>query len=420
MRLIKSIIFLVIFTLFLTGCEKQSDKIELKFTSWGSKSEISILKPLIEDFECQNPDITINFIHTPNNYFQKLHLLAASNLMPDVVFINNLYGPLYAGNNIFMDLNGFLEKSRELKQKDFFPEALNAFKYKEKLYAIPRDISTLVIYYNKDLFRKYNAPLPTKDWTFKEFIAVADKLTKDFNNDGKTDLFGVSFEENPLFWLPFLWSNGGGFISADLKSVILDKPESIEAIQLYSDLRNKYHVAPTKSEAGSATMAQLFMEQKLAMHFSGRWFVPIYRQEVDFKWDIINFPHGKAGSVVGCDSSGWAISSKTKHPEAAWRFISFLASKNSIENFTKSGLITPARIDVASSEAFLDKKTPPLHSEIFIDVIKTSISTPVSENYQQLIDILKNELEPVWAGEASAKKLIDKKFVKKLEKNLLR
>jgi len=412
------LIFLLCIFIFLSGCVKKTEKTVIKFTSWGSRSEVAIIKPLIDEFEQQNPDIKIKFIHTPKSYFQKLHLLAASNLTPDVVFINNINGPLYAQNDIFMDLSGFMEKDETLSEEMFFPEALQTFKHDKKLYAVPRDVSNLVIYYNKDIFDKYNVPYPSKDWNFEEFTKTAQKLTKDINKDKKIDIFGISFREKPLFWLPYLWSNGGGLISPELKDIILDKPESIEAIQFYSDLRNAYHIAPTKSESGSATMAQLFMQRKLAMHLSGRWFVPIYRNDIEFNWDITKFPRGKAGSIVGCDSSGWAISKKTKYPEQAWRFVSFLASKSSIENFTKSGLITPARKDVANSEIFLDKSLPPEHSKIFIEVIKDSIPTPVTENYQEITDILDNSLESVWNGKVDAREAVDEKLIRKLEKSL--
>ena len=93
-----------------SGCTPKTTKTAIKFSSWGSESEIAIIKPLLKEFEDQNPDIKVEFLHIPKNYFQKLHLLVASNLTPDVVFINNLNGPLYAENNIFLDLSNYLKK----------------------------------------------------------------------------------------------------------------------------------------------------------------------------------------------------------------------------------------------------------------------------------------------------------------------
>ena len=89
-------IILFICILLLCGCTKNNNRITIQFASWGSKSEIDILKPILENFEKENPDIKIDFMHIPQNYYQKIHLLFASNTAPDVIFINNLYLPVYA------------------------------------------------------------------------------------------------------------------------------------------------------------------------------------------------------------------------------------------------------------------------------------------------------------------------------------
>jgi len=400
----------LILPIITCGCAPKSSKTSIKFSSWGSESEIAIIKPLLKEFESQNPDIKVEFIHIPKNYFQKLHLLVASNLTPDVVFINNLNGPLYAENNVFLDLSDYLKKEKSISNTDFFPQALDAFKYKGTFYAIPRDVSNLVVYYNKDIFDKYNVQYPSEKWSFEDLLMTCLKLKK--------NQFAVSFEEAPLFWLPYLWSNGGGLISKNLDSIIIDKPQSIEALQFYADLRNKYHAAPTKSEAGSATMAQLFIQGKIAMHISGRWSTPRYRKDIDFNWDIAKFPRGKAGSIVDCDTSGWAISSSSKHPKEAWRLIKFLANKKSIESFTQSGLIVPARIDVANSEVFLNRDMPPKNSKVFVDIIPNSMPTPVTGNYQEITDTLNTALEPLWNGKKSAKEVMDKDLIFQLNQKL--
>lgn len=103
---LKSKVLIIIFALmfFCCGCTTKDERTVVQFSSWGSKSEIDILKPMLEDFERENPDIKIDFMHIPQNYFQKLHLLFASNTAPDVIFINNLYLPLYANAGLLEDL----------------------------------------------------------------------------------------------------------------------------------------------------------------------------------------------------------------------------------------------------------------------------------------------------------------------------
>ena len=363
----KKIFVIVLCLVLLCGCTKKDTGVVIQFASWGSKSEIDILKPILSDFERENPEIKVDFMHIPQNYFQKIHLLFASNTAPDVIFINNLYLPIYAN----------AEKLEKLDvPQNYYPQAIQALSFNGNLYAIPRDVSNLVIYYNKDLFDKKNIPYPDKNWTFDDFLSIAQKLTD-------KDTFGISFEEDIYYYMPYIMSMGGS-INA------MEDTKSQKAVKFYSDLRNKYHVAPKKHESASATMGQMFLQQKLGMYLSGRWMVPKLREECDFDWDIQQFPNGTNGSIVQLDASGWAVSKNSKHKAEAIKLVEFLSSKQNSEKFSKSGLVVPARIDTSNS--VLDNKKPE-HSKVFIDIIKTSKPTPTSTDYKEKTDKINKNME---------------------------
>ena len=368
----KIIPILLLLVLICGGCAQKDTRTVIEFASWGSKSEIDILKPILSDFEKENPEIKIDFMHIPQNYFQKTHLLFASNTAPDVIFINNLYLPIYANANLLEELT--------VNQNDFYPQALEALSWNGKLYAIPRDVSNLVVFYNKDLFDRKNITYPASEWDFDDFLKTAQKLT-----DKNT--FGVSFEEDPLFYLPYLMSNGGGILPSEI-----EKKGSQYGLNFYADLRKKYHVAPLKSESASATMAQMFLQQKLGMYISGRWMVPKLRNEADFDWDVTQFPKGTNGSIVQLDASGWAIAKSSKHKEEAQKLVNYLASSKNSEKFATNGLIVPARKDASRSKYFLDGQKP-VHSKIFLDIIETSKPTPVTVDYREITDKLKKSME---------------------------
>lgn len=384
-----AIIILVAGSLFLSAgallnYKKASGKTIITFASWGSKSEIDILKPILVDFEKQNPDLKINFMHIPQNYFQKIHLLFASNTAPDVIFINNLNLPIYANAGVLEDLTDL-----NIDRSAFYKKSLDAMIWNGRLYAVPRDISNLVVYYNKDVFDKNKVEYPNPNWTMEEFLSIAQKLTL------RPNVFGISFEEDSLFYLPYLMSEGGGILSDDLKREIIKDDNSQKGLKNYANLRKKHHVAPQKSESASATMAQMFLQGRLAMHLSGRWLVPKYREEAGFDWDIAPFPKGSAGSVVPLDASGWAIAKSSNHKSEALLLIKYLSSKENISKMTQSGLIVPARIDVANSESFLDGKKPK-NAKVFLDVIETSKPTPVSVNYNEINDKMKEYTEKIF------------------------
>lgn len=374
-RLFFSIILCSVF--FLTGCVRKPSNVEtIKFSTWGSASEMAVLKPIIADFEKQNPGVNVELLHIPQDYFQKLHLLFASNLAPDVVFINDLNLPIYASRLEPLNNNIFKDKKTVTQ---YFKEPIETLSYQGQIYAVPRDVSNLVIYYNKDLFDKYGVPYPKKNWTISEFLVTAQKLTN------KTT-FGVSYEEDIYYALPYILSFGGGILDKDLETELINTPNSQAGLNFYKNLANKYDVAPKKSQVASKTIGQMFLDGSIAMHLSGRWMTPKYRESAKFRWDVAEFPRGPKGSVVQADASGWAICKNSRHKDASIKFVQFLSSKQNIEKMTKSGLIVPARIDVAKSKTFLSGV--PKSSHVFIDEITTSKPTPISTSYNRITDRL--------------------------------
>ena len=378
-KIILTSLIISILALSFAHSKKTDNRIHIQFATWGSESELNILKPMLDEFEKNNDDIKVDLMHIPQNYFQKIHLLFASNTAPDVIFINNLYLPLYANAGVLEDLTGH----EEFEYDKYFPKAIESMEFRNRIYAVPRDISNLVFFYNKNLFKKQNIPYPDKNWSFDDLLKIAKKLTT-------KDSFGISFEEKPLYFLPYMLYYGGWGVndSADyFKKDVLNKPENKKGLDFYASLRTKYHAAPKKEEIGSATMAQMFLQGKIGLYLSGRWMVPKFREEAKFDWDVVEFPH-----KMFMDSSGWAVSKSSKHKAEAIKLIEFLASEKNSKEFAKSGLIVPARLDSAYSKSFLDGKKPH-NAQAFLNTAKNSVPTPVTVNYNEILDDLKIKTE---------------------------
>lgn len=355
--MLKRFFALIFLTLFLCGCSKTTQE-EVVFSSWGSVTETRILNKIIKEFEAENPQIKVKFMHIPQNYFQKLHLLFASNTPPDVLFINNLYLPVYE--------NHLLDLSDKVDLKAFYPQALDGLSSNGKILAFPRDISNLVFYVNTDKIE-----LPKQNLTIYELLELAKKSSTD-------KVFALS-HENETFWaMPYLRVFGGGVLDEEL-NLIINSKESAQGIDFYKNLVEEYKVSPSESQVGSLTQAQMFLDGKILFYLSGRWMYPIISEKASFSWQVIPFPEGKLPQL--CDTSGWAISKNSKHQEASLRLVEFLSSKEGSEYFTNTGLIVPARIDVSK------KLNNTAHNEkVFVEIIKNSQKTPVNKNYRKLLD----------------------------------
>ncbi len=370
-------------------------KIVLNFSSWGSQSEISILNQLIKEYEFQNKNIRINLIHIPKNYFQKLHLLFASGLEPDIVFINNGYIKMYIEAGLLEDLTSYFDIS------DFFTQASGCFSKEGKIYAIPRDISNLVIYYNKDLLNNL------KLTSINDFLSLGEKLKN-------KNIFIINSEDNPIYWLYYLAATGGGAVSNDLTKIIINSDKSLKSLKFCSDLINKYHYSPNKSEIGSMTTAQMFINGKLAMYLGGRWMVPKFRDTIKFNWDVVEFPVLNSNKVY-IDASGWAISKNSKNKKEAIEFVKYLSSRSCIEKFAQDGLIVPARKSAANKMIQTDKLNKPYNSEVFINMLNNAMPTPIPLNYNSINDILTEKAQIIFYSNKAPEDVFDVKTVKKLE-----
>ena len=347
--------------LFLCGCvKKENTSVEnIQFATWGSASEIAILKPIIQEFEQENKNVKVELLHIPQNYFQKIHLLFASNLAPDVIFINNLNLPVYADYLLPLKVDN----------SSYYQQGIQALSYNGTLYAVPRDISNLVVFYNKDLFDKYGIAYPKSDWSIGNMLGIAKKLTND-------KVYGVSYEEDLYYLMPYILTFGETISP-------VENVKNLKSVSFYKGLVCQYHVAPSKADVGSKTIAQMFLEQKIAMHLSGRWLVPKYRESANFRWGVINFP-----GIVPCDASGWAISKDTKHKETVEKFVEYLSSKENISKMTMSGLIIPARKDINPSILGGDSDS----QTVFINAVSKSVPQKITPSYSKIVDKINDSI----------------------------
>ena len=402
-RILTLVLTCIICALCLSGCS-HSKKEVLKFSSWGSQSEVAILKPLLDEFENENPDIEIEFMHAPAHYFSKLHLYFAAKMEPDVIFLNNLIFPKYLEADLFEDLTPYFKD--EIKNETFFKNTIDAFSKDGKVYAIPRDISNVVIYYNKNVFDKLHLSYPKENWTVDELYELSKKLTLDTNKDGVTDIWGINRSNKMIYWQPFLTVEGEKVLDKD-GYLAINSQNSIKILQRYAELVTRDLAAPPDNVLAGKTYAQMFMNGELAFFAGGRWNMPQFSRIKDFEWDVINFPQSKT-SFIPADASGWAVAKRSKSKENAVKLVKFLSSNHSIAKFTKSGLITPARKDIAQSDSFLNNPKNK-NNQAFLYATQHSKPQKLNGNIKEMEDILLRALEPAFNGNETVEKIMHNK-----------
>ena len=394
-RVLKSILLIAI--LSLTVYARDEKKVTLSLMFWGSPEEIRIVEKMRDAFEKENPGISIKLIHA-NNYLDKLRVMIGGGTPPDVFYMGIEDFTAHVAAGVLMSMDSLLKKDTAWHAEDYFDVVLDAFKYNGKIYGIPKDWSPLVLYYNKDMFDSAGISYPDTSWTWDDFLSAAKKLTKDENGDGEPDQFGFLLYNNWVWALPWIWANGGRVLSEDKTRCVMDMPETIEALQFLTDLRWKYRVAPT---AAQIAQRDLFTTGKVGMVTLGRWMIPRYRTIKDFRWGVAPLPKRKK-RVTPIFTVAFVISSKCKHPDAAYRLVRFLSGEGGNKIIGKLGLAVPSIKSIAYSDVFLDPNQLPKNSQVYLDAIKYGRLPPVIPQWHEMSNTIDTQLDELWLNKRSA------------------
>jgi multiple sugar transport system substrate-binding protein len=385
---------------FLTWiAPKSSPTIMLRLSTWGSAEELAQTITLIEHFQRQHPTITVQLVHSPEQYMSKLQLLMATNQSPDVMMMNNLNLPLFAHAKQLKSMQTVLSPPERTL---FRPQSLETFTLNGQLMALPRDVSVLVMYLNTDWLKQAKIPLPPTNWRWQEeAIPLFQRAVAHPPNASKqSPHWGVSFYSKPaLFWLPFLLSWGGKLptTAEQAQSAFLPNAPETQGLWFYRALRTTYHIAPLASEVGNTSMSELFLQQKIVGLISGRWVLPALTQQAPFAWKMVPLPAGKLGSVVGVDATGYCVSAKTPHPKEAIALARFLTSQSAQTVFSSSGLVTPARTDVPLTA----------NQSVFLKAIATGKATHPPVAWDAWQDLMLETLTPAFEGQQTVEAVLN-------------
>lgn len=353
----------------------------------GSPSEITAYKSLISEFMRSNKDVRISLdaVGSSGDQVAKLSTAFSGGTPPDLFLMNFRRFGQFAAHGVLEPLGVRAEGSDELRFDEFYPQAVEAFRYKGEQLCLPTNISSQVVYYNKKLFADAGVSAPAAGWTWDEFLAVAKKLTVDTDRDGKADVYGLGVPPELITLAPFIWQNKAEVVDDvedPTKTVMLD-PAAIEAMRFYIELRRKHHVSPTKAEAESEDLETRFASNKLAMLIESRRITPAMREAPNLDWDVAPLPQ-KQEQATMLHSDAYCMTKASKVKDAAFRFVEFALGPEGAPILARTGRTVPSLRSVAESEAFLTPGIEPEHARVWLDQIPSIHRTPVLGTWAEI------------------------------------
>ena len=366
------------------------------FTFTAAPDHLEDLDGLVKIFEERNPDVKIEVATAPyEDYFTLLQADVAGNAAPDTFELNFENFVTYAANGTLMDISSYLNP-----ETPFYPRALGAFQYDGKQYGLPETFSTVLLFYNADLFDQAGLAYPTEDWTWDDAIAAGTAI-KALGDDIWGLFSPVQFWE---FYKKAAQNGECEFFNADMTESTLNSPACVATLEKMKSILDS-GIMPTQAALSGISDSELFMSGKLGMFVTGIWMFDAFK-DAPFTWDVQLEPaiNQHAHHFF---ANGVAVSSTSKHAEAAAKWAEFLTgSAEAATVRVETGWELPALDQPAYFEAYLTK-TPPANRAAVFKALESPVTPPVIVRQSEMQDTVNALISRVADGELGAQEALD-------------
>ena len=369
------------------------------FTFSAAPDHLEDLDEMIQIFEQAHPGIKIK-VETAafDDYFTKLQTLIAGGTAPDVFELNYENFVSFAAKGVLLNLDPLAEADEAFDPAIFYPRAYGAFNFNGMQLGLAETFSTVLLFYNKDLFDQAGLSYPTEDWTWEDAVAAAKELT----DAGVWGLHsGIQFWE----FYKKAAQNGCSLFNEDKTEVTINAPECIEALETMVGFVTEDEVMPSDAEMGGMSDGDLFKAGKIAMDVTGIWMFAAF-QDAPFEWDIQVEP-GLKQHATHFFTNAVSVFAATEHPQEAWEWVKFFTSSPEMAQIrVASGWELPALDNPAFFEDYLSLSPPANRAAVFKS-LEYAIVPPVIERQAEMQDAVNKLIDQVKLGQLTPQEALD-------------
>ncbi len=299
-----------------------TEKVRIRLATWAGVEEAKELQAVIDKVNAAATTYEIVHEPQPADYYTKIQTNLAGGTAADLLWLSQEFVAGYADKGVLLDITDYLKgDSRPAANlDDYFPDILQTAQYNGRTYGLPWIAQPVMLYYNPKMFADAGVEPPNENWTWDDFKAAAERLTRDIDGDGKADQYGTAFNGWPPIHM-FIWQAGGEVISADKTQSPIDSPEALAGAEFYSDIiYNPKYAAPREviQEQGFGELAK---NGKVAMFFGGAADDLDYAHTKDPRFaemQVSLVPKGPKSRATFAWTASTVINAATQNPQAAY------------------------------------------------------------------------------------------------------
>jgi sn-glycerol 3-phosphate transport system substrate-binding protein len=284
-----------------------------------------VVDGIVAQFEAANPDISVNAVYSGNYDDTRVRALSALNsgepAQLAVMFSIDAYDLIE--QDLIVPFDDMVSGADgEAWLNSFYPALMANGKIEGKTWGIPFQRSTIVAYYNKDMFRAAGLDPESPPTTWDELISVGKKLTND-------ETYGIMIPSTGYpYWMfqALAIQNGKEVMANDGLSTSFDDPDVVKTLEFWKSLSAEHGVMP-EGTVEWGTLRQAFLEGQTAMMWHSTGNLTTVKKNASFDFGVAELPANvRKGSPTG--GGNFYIFKDTTEEEraASMKLIQFMTS----------------------------------------------------------------------------------------------
>ena len=284
-----------------------------------------VVDSIVADFEAENPDIKVNAIYSGNYDDTRVRALSALNsgdpAQLAVMFSIDAYDLIE--QDLILPFNDLVSGSEGAKWlNSFYPALMANGNIEGKTWGIPFQRSTIVAYYNKDMFRAAGLDPESPPTSWDELISMGKALTKD-------GAYGIMIPSTGYpYWMfqALAIQNGKEVMSNDGLTTYFDDPTVVETLEFWKSLSSEHGVMP-EGTVEWGTLRQAFLEGQTAMMWHSTGNLTAVKKNASFDFGVAELPANvRKGSPTGGGNFYIFKDTSAEEQAAALKLIQFMTS----------------------------------------------------------------------------------------------
>ncbi len=347
------------------------------------------LEDIIKNFNASQDMITVEGVYQGGYATTQEKLLAAyiAGEPPVLAQLEQSLVGSFVANDALVPLESFIKADKSFDVKDFNKDITQGATYENKLYGLPINVSTPVLYLNRDLFRKAGLDPDKYPTTWDEAYTMAKKIS-----DLGPDIYGMRIYNSGWIIDSLFHQFGGKIFNKDNTKCLVNSKEIKSAMAFWKKMVDDGIAVYQGGKDGSTMDASGVVGMVMRSTGSIAWF----KDNVKFDWGVAPFTLGTTKAVSLGGGNIYMLKKTTPEEQlAAWKFLKYLTNtKNQVYWSTHTGYMVSRKSAKESPEIQKILKDDPRYNVTY-DQLKYAFPRPTVEAWPEIEDMIQEAMTKI-------------------------